>query len=158
MKPYKELTQEKKVQFGYPNDEEMVLIMPFVDWCAKFVKRFLWSELHCYSETLWLGGVCDCGVEMQNGDVGLIDFKSAKDAYFEHFVQAAGYALQLEENGGFTADGTPMFKLEKPIEFIAILPFGATDIIPRTNHELLELKECFKSTLQLYKYKKSYGE
>lgn len=153
LEAYVKLTMQGQKDIKYPER-----IQPFVDWCAKFVKRFLWSELHCYSESLWLGGICDCGVEMQNGDIGVIDFKSAKDAYWEHFVQAAGYAIQLEENGGYDAQGTKMFTLSKPIEFIAILPFGAKDIIPRTNHDLKGLKECFCSTLQLYKYKQSYGE
>lgn len=133
-------------------------IMPFVEWCRKFVKRFLWSELYTYSEQLWLGGITDCGVEMHNGDIGIIDFKSAKEAYYEHFLQCAGYIIELEESGGYTANGDKVFTLDKPIEFMAICPFGAKDIIPRTNHNIKDFKESFKSCLQIYKHKKEYGE
>lgn len=131
-------------------------IMPFVDWCNKFVKKFLWSELHVYSETLWVGGIVDCGVEMSNGDIGLIDFKSSKEAYWTHFIQCGGYALQLEENGGFTATGEKIFQLDKPIEFFAVLPFGAEDKIPRTNHNINQFKEAFKAATILYKNQKEY--
>lgn len=136
--------------------EPIEQIMPFVSWCKQYVKRFLFSELHTYSEVLWLGGIADCGVEMTNGDYGIIDFKSAKDAYFEHYLQCAGYVIQLEENGGFTATGDKIFTLDKPIEFMAVCPFGSKDIVPRTRHNVAEFKESFKATVQIYKHKRDY--
>ena len=36
-------------------------IRPFIDWTFQNVKRFLWSEAHCYSEKMWTGGISDVG-------------------------------------------------------------------------------------------------
>ena len=41
-------------------------IMPFIRWADENVKKFLWSELNCFSETLWVGGISDVGVELNN--------------------------------------------------------------------------------------------
>ena len=42
-------------------------IMPFITWCNENVEKFLWSELHCFSDKLWVGGISDCGVLLKNG-------------------------------------------------------------------------------------------
>jgi len=148
---------------GTPVCDPEEQIMPFVDWCNKFVKRFLWSELHTYSESLWIGGITDCGVEMIDGKVGIIDFKSAKEVYFDHFVQCGGYALQLEENGGFDANGFKVFQLEHNIDFMAIVPFGAKNIVPTLNKNgegttVEDFKNSFKACLTIYKNKQKYNE
>jgi hypothetical protein len=77
----------------------------FSDWSLANVEKFLWSEAHCYSEKLWVGGISDCGAILKDGKLAIIDFKSSKEAYFEQYVQAGGYSLLVEENGIFTADG-----------------------------------------------------
>lgn len=153
-----ELEKYVKSQMDNKTVEYDPQIQPFVDWCKKFVKKFLFSEVHVYSEKLWLGGIIDCGVEMHNGDIGVIDFKSAKDSYYEHFLQCAGYVIQLEENGGYTPAGDKIFSLDKPVEFMAVLPFGADDKIPRTNHDIEDFKKSYEATLQIYKHKQDYGK
>ena len=126
-------------------------IMPFIRWCDENVEKFLWSELHCFSETLWLGGISDCAVKLKDGKIGIIDFKSAKESYDSHFIQIAGYDLQISENGGYTAEGVKMFQLEKPIEFYAVIPFGADEFTVDYRYNVEELKQGFRSALCLYK-------
>src|SRR3990167_1487991 len=81
------------------------LIKPFMDWSEKNVKRFLFSELYCYSQSLWVGGIADFGYEDMEGNYVLGDFKSSEAAYFGHWLQMGGYDLQITENGGFTESG-----------------------------------------------------
>lgn len=126
-------------------------ILPFIDWAEANVKKFLWSEAHCYSETLWCGGICDTGAELKDGSIALIDFKSAKEAYDSHFIQTGGYALQIEENGLWDSQGKKNKKLPKPIEHLIIVPFGAEQIIPQFKNNVADYKEGFKHCLALYR-------
>lgn len=126
-------------------------IMPFIKWAERNVKRFLWSETYCYSEKLWLGGISDCGVELNDGTCGIIDFKSSKEVYPAQFWQCAGYDLQISENGGFDKNGKQLFKLEQPIKFYAIVPFGAKNVEPVFNYDTEGCKQAFAAALILYK-------
>jgi hypothetical protein len=77
----------------------------FADWASENVQKFLWSEKHCYSDELWVGGISDCGCVLNDGNrTAIIDFKR-KGCYFSQFVQIGGYAYQVEENGLFYSDG-----------------------------------------------------
>ena len=132
-------------------------INPFIEWARKNVKKYLWSEVHCYSEKNWIGGISDLGVELNDGRVGIFDFKSAKEAYDSHFFQIAGYDIQISENGGFDAEGNKTFTLPKPLEFYAVIPFGAENIIPIFNEDLgFSIKNCqdaFLACLIIHKIK-----
>lgn len=123
----------------------------FIDWAVKNVKRFLWSEVYCYSEELWLGGISDVGYEDMDGKYAILDFKSSKEAYLSQFWQATGYAIQIEENGGMTEDGDVVFKLNKPIDYVAILPFGMDNPEVQFNFDMEGNKEAVKAMLTLYK-------
>ena len=131
-------------------------IQPFITWANENVKKFLWSELYCYSEKLWLGGISDCAVELKDGRIGIIDFKSSKEAYPTQFFQCAGYALQIAENGGFDKNGNKIFTLEKPIGFYAVVPFGAKNVEPVFDFDVEGCKEGFISALTLYKQLQRY--
>lgn len=133
-------------------------IADFAKWCDKNVKRFIFSEINVYSSVMWTGGISDCGVELNDGRYGIIDFKSAKDAYFEHYIQCGGYCLQLEENGGFSPEGEKTFELDKPISFFAIVPFGNKDKTPRIKTNVEDFKDSFKAALQIYKAKQKFAE
>jgi len=124
---------------------------PFVEWARKNVKKFLWSEMHCFDEVLWIGGICDCGVELNDGNIGVVDFKSAKEAYNTHFFQIAGYDLQITKNGGYTSDGEKIFTLEKPITKHIVVPFGAKEPYVVSLDTVEEHKEAFKAALTLYR-------
>lgn len=126
-------------------------VQDFIAWSVANVQKFLWSEVHGYSETLWVGGISDCGVLLKDGKTGIIDFKSSKEAYDTHFIQCAGYDLLLSENGGFTSDGYPILTLEKPLNFYAVIPFGAEKFSVDFRFNVGELKEAFKSAVVIYK-------
>lgn len=126
-------------------------IMPFISWVNENVEKFLWSEIYCYSEKLWVGGISDCGVLLKNGKQGIIDFKSSKESYVSQFIQCAGYDIEISENGGFNAEGYAMFGLEKPLDFYAIVPFGASEFTVDIRYNVEELKKGFESAVDLYK-------
>ncbi len=131
----------------------------FIEWSVANVKRFLWSEAHCYSEKLWVGGITDCGAEMKDGKIAVIDFKSSKDAYFDQFVQAAGYALQVMENGLYDDKGTELrFNVinhtqinPDKIDALYIVPFGSDDPTPRPHYDVEGRMADFESAVRLYK-------
>lgn len=138
------------------NDSEHKAVVLFSKWAIENISKFLWSEAYCYSKEHWIGGITDCGVELKNGETGIIDFKSSKEAYPNQFWQCAGYDLQLSENGGLDKDGNLLFKLEKPIAFYAILPFGASEPEPVFEYDVAGSKEAFKSCLNIYKKLEQY--
>lgn len=147
---------EKFVKFkmtGEAPDNTMfdAKIMPFIEWTEKNVKRFLWSEMYCYSEKMWVGGITDCGAELNSGEIVIIDFKSSKEAYPSQFFQIAGYDIQIEENGGFTEDGKSIFKLPKPVSQYIIVPFGAKDPYPVVIRDIEGCRDAFKGALTVYK-------
>ena len=126
-------------------------ITPFIEWTHANVKRFLWSEGHNYSERNWVGGICDAGYESREGKFGIIDFKSAKEAYIDHFWQCAGYDINISENGVFTPDGDQIYQLEKPISEYCVFAFGAEKPKPQFNFDMAGSKEAFLAMLTIYK-------
>ena len=126
-------------------------IEPFVLWCRKNVRRFLWSELHVYSETLWTGGICDFGYEDVNGNYGIGDIKNRDKFYPADIFQCGGYDIMLAENsGGFDANGEKIFELTKPVMFHAGFPLvGFKE--PEISYNVKENKETFAHALAIYK-------
>lgn len=123
----------------------------FVEWATKHVKRFLWSEVNCYSKELWLGGISDCGFEDNDGKLAILDFKSSKEAYLSQFWQCIGYAIQLEENGGFLPTGEKVLTLARPIDYVAVLPFGMEVPEVKYNYDMEGGKDAVKAMLTLYR-------
>src|SRR3990167_10954592 len=119
-------------------------IQPFIDWTEKNIKRFIASEAHCFDEELWVGGITDCVAELNDEKLAVIDFKSAKEAYTNHFIQAGGYAIQIDANGLFSEDGEHNKKLDKPIEALIIVPFGAKEIVPQIKYNIEDYKTGFR--------------
>ncbi len=141
---------KKQISVGrgyYIND----LINPFIEWSQKNVKRFLFSELHCYSESMWTGGIADFGyIDMQDRYV-LGDFKSSAEAYWDHAVQLGGYDLEIEQNGGFSANGEKIFTLDKPFDYHAIFAARAGLDKPFIDRNIGNAKVAFVNALNLYK-------
>lgn len=135
----------------YEADKYEPRILPYIQWSRKEVKRYLWSEVHCYSEKMWTGGISDVGAELNDGKIVVIDFKSSKEAYLSQFWQCRGYGLQIEENGWFDRDGNLLGKLEKPIDAVVVVPFGAEEVVPQFNYDMAGGEEAFKAELVLYK-------
>ena len=128
------------------------IIEPFVAWTKKNVQRFLFSELHCFSNTLWTGGITDLAYVDMDGKWVLGDFKSSKEAYYTHALQVGGYDLMLTQNGGFTAEGESVFKLEKNFEYHAIFCEQAGLDKPFFNRtQVLDAKKGFRDAVNLYK-------
>lgn len=130
---------------------EIVQVSIFVDWALANIKRFIVSEGYCYSTRLWVGGIVDVLAELKDGQIGIIDFKSSKDVYFSQFLQCSGYAIEISENGLFDKEGNELYKLEKPISFFAVFPFGAKKVEPQFNYDVEAVKKGFESCVQLYK-------
>lgn len=136
-------------------------VVSFAQWAVENVEKFLLSEANCYSERLWVGGIIDCVAKMYGGRYAVIDFKSSPTAYFGQYVQAAGYALQLEEHGAFKADGTPIITTFSPIDKINVLyvvPFGSSDPTPREQFDVDGFKSYFEAAARLYKGQQVFGQ
>ncbi len=127
-------------------------IRPFITWASKNVKRFLWSEGHCYSEKHWLGGISDAGYETQQGKFGVLDFKSSKEAYMDQFWQCAGYAIQIEENGILDANGNQVLEIGFNFDEVCVFPFGGDEPRPYFHVDMQGAKECFLSELFIYQH------
>jgi len=128
-----------------------VQIQPFIDWAVRNVKRFLWSEGHCYSEKLWTGGISDAGFEDKDGKYVILDVKSSKAAYLSQFWQCAGYDTAISENGVLDAEGNVLFKLDKPIEYYVIFPFGMKEPSAQINLDVTGGRAAFEAEVFLYK-------
>lgn len=136
-----------------PKTTKHQYVKDFALWARKNVKRFVGSEVCCYSEKLWVGGITDLVMELVNGDWAIGDFKSSKEAYFSQFVQEAGYDIQLSENGAFDKEGNKLFDLEKPIKKYIIFPFGAAEFAPTETVLTNSLKDTFGSLVVAYRAK-----
>jgi hypothetical protein len=128
-------------------------VMEFVKWAEENVKRFLWSEMNCFSYYHFIGGISDAGAELKDGSIALIDFKSSREAYFSHFVQCGGYDIQIAENGGYSAEGEKILTLEKPITKYIVFPFGAKKIEPETVSDTEGFRRAFLGALAIYREK-----
>ena len=127
------------------------IIEPFVDWSNKNVKRFLFTEMSCYSTILWCGGTADFGYEDMQGNYVLGDFKSSKEAYFSTWVQLGAYDKQISENGGFTKDGEKMFTLDKPFKYYACFAERAGLDKPFFSDKTELLRRVFSNCVMTYK-------
>jgi hypothetical protein len=126
-------------------------IIPFIEWSDKNVEKFIASEAHCFSAELWTGGITDAVAKLKNGNIAVIDFKSSKEAYTSQFIQAAGYALQIEENGLWDREGKVSKKLDDKIKELIIFPFGGEEIKAYQRSDVDNLKNGFRHTVAIYK-------
>lgn len=137
----------------YESDNEK--IKDFSIWAVNNVKEFLFSEAHCFSKTLWVGGIVDAMAKMKDGTTAIIDFKSSKDAYFSQFVQIALYDLQIQENGGYSSIGEKLVEPIKSDKYI-IIPFGAPTFMVRERYDTEEFRKAAKACIELYKQSNNY--
>lgn len=128
-------------------------VLPFIAWANENVEKFLWSEAHCYSKELWVGGISDCGALLKDGKTIIIDFKSSKESYQSQFIQIAGYDIQISENGLLDNQGRLKSNIGK-IDGYAIIPFGSHEFTVDYRWNTEELKDGFRSALTLYKLTK----
>lgn len=126
-------------------------IKDFVGWSDKNVKRFLFSEICCFSDVLNVGGTADWAYEDVAGNYVLGDFKSAENAYYPMYLQCGGYDLQLSENGGFTKDGRQVFKLDKSFQRYEIFASRAGLDKPFSTTETNRLRRAFSYNANAYR-------
>lgn len=113
-------------------------IQKFIDWAVENKVKFLESEKHVFSESLWIGGILDLVIEM-NGKRLIADIKTSSGIYNEAFFQMGAYDLCLEEMGE-EVDGYLVINLKKTGEF---------DLKIAENREINQ--KAFLSALELYK-------
>lgn len=131
-------------------EHEAVLI--FAEWAVNYgVGKFLYSEAHCYSENLWTGGIVDLIYEDKAGNLCLLDFKSAKEAYDVHFMQNAGYDIAIAENGILDKEGNVKAIITKPIAYYGVFPFGMEHPVPSFREDTENLKGGFRACVFLHK-------
>lgn len=137
-------------------------IMSFVKWSSADVERFLWSEAHCFSEKLWLGGITDFGFVHKNGMLIIGDNKPS--IYPKSFIQTALYGIQIRENGLVDAAGEKdlnatrmMATLEsKPgLSGYCIFDYNGGEVRYRTDVDRLE--NIGRTAIDLYKNKDVTG-
>jgi hypothetical protein len=123
----------------------------FAAWAVKNVKKFLVSEGHCYSEQLWTGGICDLLFEDLEGRLGIMDFKSSKEAYLSQFFQIAGYDIAISENGLFDENGQLLYKVDRDIGYYAVFPFGMEKPQPQFHYDTAGARKGFEAATVLHK-------
>lgn len=134
------------------------VIKPFVEWSDKNVKRFLFTELCTFSDTLYCAGTADFGYEDMDDNLALGDFKSSEKPYFSHWAQCGGYDFQISESGGYTPEGKNIFTLEKPFHYYAIFCARAGLDKPFITYQTDRLKKTFSFIVNLYREKMFFEE
>jgi len=137
------------------NDSYPEQVKKFALWAIENVEKFLWSEACCYSETLWVGGICDAGAKMIDGHTAVIDFKSAKEVYMTHILQCAGYAQLISESGILTKNGDKIQEVPT-IDALTVFPFGGGQ--PKTVYAVEDYQRAFVGATLLYSLNKTYDK
>lgn len=136
-----------KITDGHKNPKVEI----FIQWALKNVKRFIISEGYSYSEKLWVGGIGDLVYEDIKGELVIMDFKSSKEVYTNQFLQNAGLDIMINENGVLDAEGNLIYKLEKPISYYGIFPFGMENPEPSFYYNPEEMKKGYEAVVVLHK-------
>jgi hypothetical protein len=126
-------------------------VVLFSEWAMANVNRFIASEAYCYSKRLWTGGIVDVVYEDRHGKYGLLDFKSAQEAYDSHFMQNAGYDIAISENGIFTKEGELIMEMEQRFSHYAVLPYGLPEPQVSRKENTLDYQEGFEACVTLYR-------
>lgn len=121
------------------DEQGMKMFGHFKQWATDNKVKFLESEKHLYSESMFLGGICDMVVEI-DGQVWIADIKTG-GVYPEAFYQMAAYQMLLEEMG------SPL-KITGHI-ILGIKKDGTFEEKRSVSHE--EAKEAFLAAFKIYK-------
>lgn len=87
-------------------------IIWFLKWYKKDTMKFIHNEIILYSDTHKYIWTCDAIMDM-DGKRYVVDFKTSKQAYLDHYVQACGYAIAYEEMEGKSIDGIIILSFNK---------------------------------------------
>ena len=87
-------------------------INAFLEWFMGHDVKFLESERLVFSRTNEFVGMLDA-IAMVDGKKMLIDYKTSKNVYNEHYYQVAGYKLAYEEEMGKNIEGCTILHFNK---------------------------------------------
>lgn len=80
------------------DEQGMKMFNNFKKWATDNKVKFIESEKHLYSESMFLAGIVDGVVEI-DGQTWIMDIKTSSGIYAEAFYQMAGYQVLWEEMG-----------------------------------------------------------
>lgn len=121
--------------------------LKYFAWEKENKVEMILSEAMLVSEVFMFGGTIDCYANL-NGKKTLIDFKTCKALYGEHFTQTAAYKVLLEEAG-------------YQVEDIRILRIGRDESegFEDAKVPMIDLHwEKFKHCLEIYRINKLLGK
>lgn len=125
-------------------------VLNFINWAFTNVDVFLFTEANCYHEGLWVGGIADLGLRLNNGKRFVCDHKSSKEAYPDQFLQCAIYDVLLSHSGGLDADGNKLFDWE-PADGYIVFPFRSDPFTPEYRYNVEQFRKGVDATVHLYK-------
>ena len=96
-------------------DEALLAYMAFQDWCQEHSVQALRIEQQVYHPRLGYAGTLDL-VARINGELAIVDVKTAKAIYWEYELQVAAYAAALAAMGHETVTKGYILRLPKNIE------------------------------------------
>jgi len=121
-------------------DTPKILFNKFKEWVDKENVKFIESEKHVWSKDLWIGGILDLVITI-NDKKYIGDIKTSSGIYNEAFFQMAAYDLCLQEMKEHqNIEGYVVINLKKD---------GNLDFKLATNKQLNQ--DAFKYALNLYK-------
>ena len=94
---------------GY-TDDEWARIHRYMQWENEKQPKFLQSEMVVYSEKYGFAGTIDGIAKISDWDL-IVDYKTGKDVYADHLLQAAAYHIAYEEMFDEALDGVLVLAL-----------------------------------------------
>lgn len=131
---------KNKIVWVAPTDLEQKAFNHFVNWATEKNVKFLESELHLHSRSMWVGGICDIVCEI-DGKRYVGDIKTSSGIYPESFIQCSAYAEMLKEMGKYDKfDGVVILNCNKK---------GGFD--HKYNYDLEGNLKCFQAAVTIYR-------
>ena len=117
-------------------------------------KNFVYSEIHCYSEKLWLGGIMDF-VYREEDKFYIGDTKTSKSIYPDNFIQMGLYDYQQTENGFYSPQGLKIGESVPISGYTVVNVSKAGGLNVKTYRGTEELKNFASNLVALYKTKQN---
>lgn len=122
----------------------------FATWARG--KQMLHSEVHCYSEKLWIGGIIDL-IYKENEEIFIGDIKTSKSIYESAFIQTGTYDYQQKENGLLDSKGNKISDSLEVVGYTVVNIPKEGGIKVKTYKGTQQLREFAPNIVQLYKVK-----
>jgi hypothetical protein len=132
---------------------ELKAVEHFTKWAQDNKVKFLESEKHVYSRSLWVGGICDIVCEI-DGKRYVADIKTSSGIYPEAFIQCSAYAKMLEEMGMQVAEHENEVRPDLYSKFDGVLILNCNKkggFEHAFNYDIEGNFECFKAAVKIYR-------